>query len=80
MAGFRNIKKPCDTLKSHLTMTWGLSDDLWCEHMPYILTKKGKAAKTIPARIRMYRFEIKYGIAINPIPQKKGIIVFCFLP
>jgi hypothetical protein len=31
----------------------------------YILTKKGKAAKTIPARIRMYRFEIKYGINLD---------------
>ena len=48
--------------------------------MLYILIKYGNATNIIPERIRMYRFEIKYGSTINPIPLRSGMTVFCFLP
>jgi hypothetical protein len=48
--------------------------------MPYFLKKYGNDIKTIPERTRIYIFEIKYGDAINPRPQRSGITAFCFLP
>jgi len=48
--------------------------------MRYILIKKGSATKIIPEKIRMYRFEVKYGNTIKPMPLKSGMMAFCFLP